>query len=151
MSDLVASRDGHSHQQWEMEESETVIQPVQEMANSSGNSHSRGLSESQNLLPNSPKKLFQYKSTKAIRWAGTEVLREHGELQREENGWDGVPQTLRKRRKEVWRDAMIDLVILGIALPFFALAGAVIYFNERNIRRHEQNVLDQCIKGVSSL
>jgi hypothetical protein len=132
-----------------VEEPGIGVQPSQGPINSDRTSHSRGLSESQNLLPNSSRNLFEYKSAQAIRWAGPEVLREHGELRRDENGWDGVPQTLQKRRREIWRDAVVGLVMLGVALPFFALAGAVIYFDQKDIQRVQQNVLDQCAKGVS--
>lgn len=149
MRDQAASRDEHVHEELGVEEPGIGVQPNQEPINSDRTSHSRALSESQNLLPNSPRNLFEYRSAQAIRWAGPEVLREHGELRRDENDWDGAPQTLRKRRREIWRDAVVDFVMLGIALPFFALAGAVIYFDQKDIQRVQQNVLDQCTKGVS--
>jgi hypothetical protein len=41
--------------------------------------------------------------------------------------------------------------MMGIGLPFFALAGVVIRVNGRVTGEHELNILQQCIKGVSSL
>lgn len=41
--------------------------------------------------------------------------------------------------------------MMVIGLPFFALAGTVIRVNGRVTGKHELNVLEQCIRGVSSV
>ena len=39
--------------------------------------------------------------------------------------------------------------MMAMGLPFIALAGAVIRVNGRVTGKHELNVLEQCIRGVS--
>lgn len=120
--------------------------------------HSRGISESQNLLPNSPKNLFHYSTTKEIRfhgplgeprYEGQGIRGGLGESGRETPVWSGVPQTLRSRRKDWWRDVVVDLLGVAVAMPFFGLAATLIYFDGERVEGDKKNILEQCIKAVS--
>lgn len=106
----------------------------------------RGLSESQNLLPLSPTKLFEYSTTRTFRYNPVEPLRQEGTIS---PLWAGEPQTLTRTKRKWWRDLVVDVVSLSAGLPFFALAGAVIYFDKKPVHEHQENILKQCISGVS--
>ncbi|KAG4438755.1 hypothetical protein IFR05_005783 [Cadophora sp. M221] len=136
-----------------------IQSPVQATSPHS-NSHSRGLSESQNLLPNSPKNFFQYSTTtKEFRFdrpigepksVGIGGIR-GGFEGRESPVWSGVPQTLRRSRREWWRGVVVDIVTIAIPLPFGALAGALIWVDGETVDDNKKNVLEQCIKGAATL
>ncbi|KAH9216051.1 hypothetical protein DL95DRAFT_445589 [Leptodontidium sp. 2 PMI_412] len=136
-----------------------IQSPVQDTSPHS-NSHSRGLSESQNLLPNSPRNFFQYSTTtKEFRFdrpigepesAGIGGIR-GGFGGRESPVWSGVPQTLRRGRKERWRSVVVDILTIAVPLPFGALAGALIYVDGERIGDDKKNILEQCIKGAATL
>lgn len=133
--------------------------PVQ-ATSAHSNSHSRGLSESQNLLPNSPKNFFQYSTTtKEFRFdrpigepnfGGTGGIR-GGFGGRDSPVWSGVPQTLRRSRREWWRGVVVDVLAVSASMPFFALAGALIWVDGERVEDGKNNVLEQCIKGVSMM
>jgi hypothetical protein len=55
-----------------------------------------------------------------------------------------------KTRKQKWRDAVVDVLAIAAGLPFFALAGAIIRLNEKPVKVYQDNILNQCIKGVSN-
>jgi hypothetical protein len=129
-------------------------------------SHKRGLSESANLLPPSPsnpnsragpsedqtllltgsKNLFEYSSTKFFRYDLPEQSLRGGAIS---PSFPGSPLTLGRTRKELLKDFVTDILAFGASLPFFALAGALIYFNGKNVEEHQHNILDQCIRAVS--
>ncbi|PVH89539.1 hypothetical protein DL98DRAFT_647287 [Cadophora sp. DSE1049] len=133
--------------------------PVQ-ATSAHSNSHSRGLSESQNLLPNSPKNFFQYSTTtKEFRFdrpigepkfAGTGGIR-GGFGGRDSPVWSGVPQTLRRSSREWWKGVVVDVLAVAASLPFFALAGALIWVDGEEVENGKKNVLEQCIKGAATL
>lgn len=132
------------------------IEPAapQSPPSSQANSHSRGPSESQNLLPNSPKNFFQYSTTtKAFRFDRPVGEPGIGGIRGESGGrdspvWSGVPQTLRKSRREWWRCVVVDFLAIASSMTFFALAGALIWVDGEKVENSKQNVLKQCIKGV---
>jgi hypothetical protein len=43
----------------------------------------------------------------------------------------------------------VDLLAIAAGLPFFALAGAIIRLDGKPVKGHQENILNQCIKGVS--
>lgn len=45
---------------------------------------------------------------------------------------------------------MVDFIAIAVGLPFFALAGAMIRLDGRLVKGHQENILNQCIKGVST-
>jgi len=106
----------------------------------------RGRSESQNLLPNSPsKKSHQYSAAKAASHRHIENIR-HG---RRSPSWSGVPQYLERGKTENFRDFAFDIASFCVSLPFFALVGAFIWFDEKRADIHQQNILSQCTIAVS--
>ncbi|KAH7419391.1 hypothetical protein BKA64DRAFT_15773 [Cadophora sp. MPI-SDFR-AT-0126] len=124
------------------------------------NAHSRGLSESQNLLPNSPKNFFQYSTaTKEFRFDRPNGVPKFGETGginagfggRDSPVWSGVPQTLRKSSREWWRSVVVDVLAVAASMPFFALAGALIWVDGEEVEDGKKNVLEQCIKGAATL
>ena len=152
------------HRRWTIQEEENETgpsppSPVQ-ATSAHSNSHSRGLSESQNLLPNSPKNFFQYSTTtKEFRFdrpigepnfGGTGGIR-GGFGGRDSPVWSGVPQTLRRSRREWWRGVVVDVLAVSASMPFFALAGALIWVDGERVEDGKNNVLEQCIKGVSMM
>jgi len=114
------------------------IDPIQspETPQPSGG-HSRQLSESRHLLP-SPKNLFEYSATTNIRFGDVYI---HDEQPFPD--WNGEPQTLRKGRAERWRDAVVDLVMIALPLPFFALAAAVIGLHGKAPEDRQEDILKQ--------
>jgi len=106
------------------------------------NVHSRQLSESKQLLPQSSKSLFQYSSTTAVDFGEAEVLDGYGNYFPK---WNSEPQTLRRSRRERWRDAGVDLLITFLVLPFFALAGAIIRVNGKAPEGNQEEIFKQCI------
>jgi hypothetical protein len=130
------------------------IEPVgaQSPLNTSQNSHQRGVSESQNLLPDSQRNSFEYEVTKAFRYVAAPVLRESLERQHARTDGpveNGVPQTLKRNRKELWRGLVVDLFMICVALPLFALAAAVIHFDGREATEYTASIFDNCTKVVS--
>src|SRR5271168_3919261 len=103
--------------------------------------HSRNQSESRHLLP-SPKNLFEYSATSHFRFPV-----ESRQSDPRFPDWSFDPQTLQRSRRQWWRDLFLDILMMVIGLPFFALAGAVIRVNGRVTGKHELNVLEQCIRG----
>lgn len=117
------------------------------------NSHARGLSESQNLLPNSPKNLFEYSSTKRFAFDQTDDTRYDPRSTPNINGretptWSGVPQSLRRSTRRRWRDAAVDVLAIMASMPFFALASALIWVDGEEVTGDKDNSLNQLIKGV---
>ncbi|KAL2075493.1 hypothetical protein VTL71DRAFT_436 [Oculimacula yallundae] len=139
-------------------EIEPAVSPVQEDIPHT-KAHSRGLSESQNLLPNNPKNFFQYSTTaKEIRFdrpIGDSGFAEVGGIRGFEGTgnpvWSGVPRTLRRTRRQWWRDVVVDISAVAASLLFFSLAGALIWADGEEIRDDRKNVLEQCIKGAATL
>ncbi|KAH8746743.1 hypothetical protein BGZ57DRAFT_935843 [Hyaloscypha finlandica] len=109
--------------------------------------HRRGKSESQNLLPPTSKNLFQYSTTREFRYDQPE---EDGQEGRESPNWQGVAGSLNRTRRQKWRDFLVDVLTIAAGLPFFALAGAIIRLDGKPVKRQQENVLNQCIKGVST-
>jgi hypothetical protein len=111
--------------------------------------HSRHQSESRHLLP-SPKNLFEYSATSHFRFPDNDVP---ALVSRQSDSgfpdWSFDPQSLRRSRRQWWRDLFLDILMMAIGLPFIALAGAVIRVNGRVTGEHELNILEQCIRGVS--
>jgi hypothetical protein len=111
------------------------------------NGHRRGNSESQNLLPPSPKNLFEYSTTREFRYSQPENSVHDGRVS---PSWGGVARTVNKTRQQKWRDAFVDILAVSAGLPFFALAGAIIRLDEKPVKGYQENILNQCIKGVST-
>jgi hypothetical protein len=109
--------------------------------------HRRGKSEHQNLLPPTPKNLFHYSTTREFRYDQPEEDAGEG---RESPDWKGVARGLNRTRKQKWRDLLVDIIAIAMVLPFFALAGAMIRLDGKPVREHQENILNQCIKGVST-
>lgn len=113
--------------------------------------HSRGQSESRHLLPD-PQNLFEYSATSHFRFPDRGIDAP-APISRQSDprfpDWSIEPESLRRSRRQWWRDLFLDVLMLAIGLPFFALAGAVIRVNARVTGKHELNVLEQCIRGVS--
>jgi len=107
--------------------------------------HKRSLSEAHHLLPKSPTNLFEYSTTRELRYDRPEEPRQNSQISPK---WEGIPRTLRKSRKQLWKDFTIDVLAISAGLPFFALGGALIRFNGKMVRPHQENILNQCIKGV---
>jgi len=119
--------------------------------------HRRGLSESQGLLPNNPNNVFEYSSTRGLRgWKTPEALggRETALSERPRRSgrisplWSGVPQNLSRSDRERFGDLVVDGLAIASSLPFFALAGAMLWFDGKNFTAHRHDVLDQCDKIV---
>jgi hypothetical protein len=45
---------------------------------------------------------------------------------------------------------LVDILAIAAGLPFFALAGAIIRLDGKPVKEHQENILNQCIKGVST-
>jgi hypothetical protein len=110
--------------------------------------HSRNQSESRQLLP-SEQNLFEYSATSHFRFPDVDPATISRQSDPRFPNWSFDPQTLRILRRQWWRNLFLDILMMTIGLPFFALAGAVIRVNGRVTGKHEQNVLEQCIRGVS--
>ena len=82
--------------------------------------HSRNLSESKQLLP-SPQNLFEYSTTTHLRFPDVSWQSDS-----RFPDWSFDPQTLRRSKRQWWRDLFLDILMMAAGLPFFALAGAVI-------------------------
>lgn len=108
--------------------------------------HRRGISESQNLLPPGPKNLFEYRTTREFRYDRPEESPPDGRVS---PSWGGVAGSLNRTRKQKGRDLTVDLLAFCACLPFYALAGAIIRLNGKPVKPYQENVLNQCIKGVS--
>jgi hypothetical protein len=142
--------------------------PIQSPGSVEGGTHShkRGLSETANLIPSSPtnpnsraglsenatllpttsKNLFEYSSTKLFRYDLPEQSIRGGAIS---PPFLETPLTLGRTRKELIKGLVADVLTLCVSLPFFALAGALIYFNGKSVEEYQHNILDQCIRGVS--
>jgi hypothetical protein len=57
---------------------------------------------------------------------------------------------LNRTRKQKWRDFLVDILAIAAGLPFFALAGAMIRLDGKSVKGNQENILNQCIKGVST-
>ncbi|KAE9370142.1 hypothetical protein N431DRAFT_492303 [Stipitochalara longipes BDJ] len=110
--------------------------------------HRRGKSESQNLLPPSSKNLFQYSTTREFRYDQPEEETQEG---RESPNWKGVAGSLNRTTQQKWRNFLVDILAIAAGLPFFALAGAIIRLDGKPIKGHQENILNQCIKGAATL
>jgi hypothetical protein len=118
-------------------------------------SHTRRPSESQNLLPNSPKNLFEYSSTKKYTFdrPGDTQYKPHSVPKingRESPMWSGVPQSMRKSSRRRWQDLLIDLVAIMASIPFFALASALLWVHGKQVTEGKDNTLNQLVRGVSN-
>lgn len=123
-------------------------------------SHSRGLSESQNLLPNSPRNYLQYSGTKhfgfdrsvesieGCKFDTSKGIR-GGLREKVAPVWSEAPQTLGRSRRAWWRNIVVEVLAVGAALPFFALAGVLIRVDGDRLEENIKNILDQFIKLVS--
>ncbi|KAF8855680.1 hypothetical protein BDZ45DRAFT_746277 [Acephala macrosclerotiorum] len=123
---------------------------------SHSHSHSRGLSESQNLLPNSPKNLFEYSSTTRYTFDRPDNTQDDPTSTPKINGretpmWSGVPQSLRKSSSRRWLDAAADVLAIAASIPFFALASALIWADGEEASEDKENSLNQLIKGAATL
>jgi len=83
------------------------------------NQHSRQISESRQLLPSS--NLFEYKSTSHAVFADDRAVRESPFPT-----WSIEPLSLQRSRGEVIGNVVVDLVIISLPLPFYALCGAMV-------------------------
>jgi hypothetical protein len=45
---------------------------------------------------------------------------------------------------------LVNVLAIAAGLPFFALAGAIIRLNGKPVKEYQENILNQCIKGVST-
>jgi hypothetical protein len=108
--------------------------------------HRRGKSESQKLLPPTSKNLFQYSTTREFRYDQPEEEAGEG---RESPNWKGVAGSLNRTRKQKWTGLLVDALAIAAGLPFFALAGAIIRLDGKPVKGNQENILNQCIKGVS--
>jgi hypothetical protein len=95
----------------------------------------------------SPKNLFEYSAKTNVRFQGQ--WSQGGDPRFPHWSWE--PQTLRRSRRKWWRDLLVDTLMFAVGLPFFALAAVVVRVNGRVAGTNELNVLEQCIRGVSSL
>jgi hypothetical protein len=150
--DLVIQRDNGSGE---------LIEPIQSPLGSNPVSpigHRRGISESQGLLPNNPGNVFEYSSTRGLRgWKTPEALggREAELSTRTRRSgrisplWSGVPQNLSRSDSEKFGDLVVDCLAISSSLPFFALAGAMLWFDGQKFTVIRHDVLDQCAKIVS--
>lgn len=110
-------------------------------------SNSRQLPESKQLLPQSSKSLFQYSST-------TTNL----DLKEVENGdfgspfpkWNNEPQTLQLTKSERLRDALFDILVISLTLPFIALAATMIRIRGKVPEGNQEEALKQSIYTVSA-
>ena len=109
--------------------------------------HRRGKSESQKLLPPTSRNLFQYSTTREFRYDQPEDEAGEG---RESPNWKGVAGSLNRTRQQNWRDLFVDVLAIAAGLPFFALAGAIIRLDGKPVKGNQENILNQCIKGVST-
>jgi hypothetical protein len=109
--------------------------------------HRRGKSEHQNLLPPTSKNLFQYSTTREFRYDQPEEEAGEG---RESPDWKGVAGSLNRTRKQKLRNFLVDILAIAAGLPFFALAGAMIRLDGKPVKGNQENILNQCIKGVST-
>jgi hypothetical protein len=124
----------------------TSRSPPSEPTSPPPNGHRRGKSESQNLLPPSPKTLFEY-STRDFRYNQPDESEQDGRIS---PNWGGVAGSLIKTTNQMWRDALVDILAISAGLPFFALAGAIIRLDGKPVNGYQENILNQCIKGVST-
>jgi hypothetical protein len=112
-------------------------------------SRARGLSESQNLLSGVSKNLFEYSSTRELTGYAYDRPEPTGPSRADDPVWAGVPQTLRRYRKEKWLLLLVDILAFSSGFPFFALAGYLIWLNGKQVKDHQLYILEQCTKGVS--
>jgi hypothetical protein len=61
-----------------------------------------------------------------------------------------VAGSVNKTRRQKWRDAVVDVLAIAAGLPFFALAAAIIRLDGKPVAGCQDNILNQCIKGVSN-
>lgn len=150
--DLVIQREYSNGEMIEPVQSPHGLHPV------SPPGHRRGVSESQGLLPNNPNNVFEYSSTRGLRgWKTPEALggRETALSERQRRSgrisplWSGVPQNLSRSDKERFGDLVVDGLAISSSLPFFALAGAMLWFDGKNFTAHRYDVLNQCDEIVS--
>ena len=109
--------------------------------------HRRGKSESQNLLPPTSQNLFQYSTAREFRFDQPEEDAQEG---RESPNWKGVAGSMNRTRKQKWKGFLADVLALAAGLPFFALAGAMVRLDGKSVKPNQENILNQCIKGVST-
>lgn len=111
-------------------------------------SRSRGLSESQNLLSSASKNLIEYSSTREL--TGYAFAPPDPPRSPASDGpvWVGVPQTLRRYKKEWWSLLLLDILAFATGFPFLVLAGYLVRLDGKQVKDHQLYVLEQCIKGV---
>ncbi|KUJ21601.1 uncharacterized protein LY89DRAFT_778016 [Mollisia scopiformis] len=153
------SRDGAVNRTLEGSERDNIVIESADVVSPTlpgSHSHSRGLSESQNLLPNSPKNLFEYSSTTRYIFDPPENTKYDPRSAPKINGretptWSGVPQSLRRTTRRRWQDAAIDVLAILASMPFFALASALIWVDGEEVGKGKDNSLEQLIKGAATL
>ncbi|KAE8446296.1 hypothetical protein EG329_012382 [Mollisiaceae sp. DMI_Dod_QoI] len=145
------SLEGPERDRIEIERS-VVVSPTEPASHS----HARGQSESQNLLPNSPKNLFEYSSTTRFAFDRPDNTQYDPASTPKINGretpmWSGVPQSLRRSKQRRWQDAAVDVLAIAASIPFFALASALIWVHGEEVGEDKENSLNQLIKGAATL
>jgi hypothetical protein len=105
--------------------------------------HSRNQSESRHLLPG-PKSLFEYSATRHFQFA--DPARQPTPRS---PTFPGEPQTLKRRRKDWWRQIFVDLLMVATSFPFYAVAVAVIRLHGKVAGSNQHYDLGQFIRGVS--
>lgn len=99
------------------------IETIQSPETPHPNLHSRQRSENRQLLPES-KEIFKYSTTTYFDFTGHQTVRDERYPR-----WSGEPNTLTRSRRESVQELALDLIIVIIALPFFALASAMVCAN----------------------
>ena len=123
-------------------------------------SHRRGKSETQNLLNDSQRNSFEEEITKAFRYVAAPVLEDEerrarrrkrrGEVMDEEDAVEnGTPRIMKRTKGEDLKLFLINMFIFILSLPFFALAGMVIYFDGRAVTDSNQSIFKNCTYVVS--
>lgn len=116
---------------------------IQSPSTPHGLGHARGQSESRQLLPATPsssKPIFTYSSTAAVDFRDVDISQEGDEFSK----WDEEPQTLRKSRRERWGDLGVDFLVVGIVIPFFAIAVAIIAVDGKAPTGNQEDIFKQC-------
>lgn len=108
--------------------------------------HSKQLSESRHLLTHTPKNLFQYTGTTVLDFDGDN---HNLPYEPEFPNWNYDPQYLDRDVKGKWRDVSVDVLVVCLSLPFFALAAAVIRVDGHAPEERQEEIFKQPIYVVS--